>query len=158
MKEGKQVNHQSTEEERLEFLVGDWNNSGHVLPGPFGPGGPATGKTSYRWALGGKWLLYDSRLELSGLGSYQVHGGVAFNSRAGKYDAYAINSLGNLLVYEGGWTDENTLAFVLVHPQPRDRARVVYQKSSDGSFKMSSENATEQGEFVPYFELGHVRT
>jgi hypothetical protein len=157
MREGKQVNHKSTEEERLEFLVGNWNNSGHVLPGSFGPGGPATGETSYRWAVGGKWLLYVSRLELSGLGSYEVHGGVAFNSRVGKYDAYAINSLGNLLVYEGGWTDENTLVFMAIHPPPRDRAKVVYHKLPDGSFRMASENATEGGGFVPYFEIDYER-
>jgi hypothetical protein len=148
----------STEEDMLEFLVGEWNNTGHVLPGPFGPGGPATGETSYHWAVGGKWLLYVSRLELPGLGRYEVHGGVTFNSRARKYDAYAINSLGNLLVYVGEWVDETTLAFMLVHPLPRDRARVVYHKLPDGSFKMTSENASVEGEFVPYFEISYVRT
>jgi hypothetical protein len=158
MREDKQVNHKSTEAERLGLLVGDWHNSGHVLPCPFGPGGPATGETSYRWAVDGKWLLYVSRLELSGPGSYEVHGDVAFNSRVGEYDAYAINSLGNLLVYEGGRTDENTIAFVLVHPQSRDRARVVYHKSSDGSFKMTSENASQERECVPYFEVSYART
>jgi hypothetical protein len=148
----------STEEQRLEFLLGEWQNSGHMTPGPFGPGGPATGETNYHWAVGGKWLLYVSRFELSGLGSYEVHGGVAFTSRVGKYDAYAINSLGNLLVYEGGWTDEDTLAFVLVHPPPRDRARVVYHRLPDGSFTMTSENASQEGQFVPYFEISYVRT
>jgi hypothetical protein len=159
MKEVKPVNLQPrpTEEEMLEFLTGEWNNAGHMSPGPFGPGGPATGETSYHWAVGGKWPLYISRLELPGLGHYEVHGGVAFNSRAGKYDAYAINSLGNLLVYEGVWTDQNTLIFMLVHPPPRDRARVVYHKLSDGSFKMTSENAAEEGEFVPYFEIDYLR-
>jgi hypothetical protein len=147
----------SAEEQVLEFLVGEWNNSGHMSPGPFGPGGPAAGETSYHWAVGGKWLLYTSRLELPGLGSYEVHGGVAFNRRAGKYEAYAINSLGNLLVYEGEWTDETTLVFMLVHPPPRDRARVVYHQLSDGSFKMTSENASGEKEFVPYFEISYVR-
>ena len=148
----------SAEEEMLEFFVGDWNNSGHVSPGPFGPGGPTTGQTSYHWDVGGKWLLYVSRLELPGLGGYEVHGGVAFNSRAGKYDAYAINNFGNLLVYEGAWTDDATLVFSLVHPKSHGRARVVYRKLPDGSFKMTSENASEEGKFVPYFETSFVRS
>ncbi len=148
----------SAEEGLLEFFVGDWNNSGHTPPGPFGPGGPTRGQTSYNWAVGGKWLLYISRLELPGLGSYEVHGGVAFNSRAGKYDAYAINNLGNLLVYEGEWTDSATLVFTLVYPGSRGRARVVYRKLPDGSFTMSSENASEGGEFVPYFETHFDRS
>jgi hypothetical protein len=143
-------------EETLGFLVGDWRNSGHVSPGPFGPGGPITGITSYHWDVGGKWLLYISRLELPGLGAYEVHGGVVFNSRVEKYEAYAINSLGNLMVYEGEWQDDATLVFTLVYPQSRDLARVVYRKLSDGSFKMTAENASEGGEFVPYFETAFV--
>ncbi len=147
----------STEEEMIEFFVGDWNNSGNVLPGPFGPGGPAIGETSYHWDVGGKWLLYVSRMGLPGLGEYEVHGGVAFNSQVGKYDAYAINNLGNLLVYEGEWTDDATLVFTLVHPKSSS-ARVIYQKLHDGSIKMLSENALEEGKFVPYFETDFFRS
>ena len=146
------------EEEMLGCFVGDWNNRGQVLPGPFGPGGAATGETSYRWDVGGKWLLYTSRLELPGLGGYEVHGGVAFNSRVGKYDAYAINSLGDLLVYEGEWTDDATLVFTLVHPQSAGGARVVYRKLPDGLFKMTSENTWGDGELAPYFETAFVRS
>jgi len=142
----------SAEEEMFGFFVGDWNNSGYVSPGPFGPGDPVTGKTSYHWDVGGKWLLYISRLELPGLGDYKVHGGVAYNDRVGKYDAYAINNLGNLLVYEGEWTDDATLVFTLIHPQSQRRARIVYRVKSDGRFQMTSENESEEGEFVPYFE------
>jgi len=148
----------SAEEERLSFFVGEWINSGHVSPGPFGPGGPVTGSTSYRWDVGGKWLLYVSRLQLPGLGGYEVHGGVAFNGRAGRYDAYAINNLGNLLVYEGEWTDDATLLFALVHPRSQGRARVVYHRVPDGSFKMTSENAPEEGDFAPYFETSFARS
>jgi hypothetical protein len=146
------------EEERLAFFVGDWTNSGHVSPGPFGPGDTITGETSYHWDVGGKWLLYISHLQLPGLGGYEVHGGVAFNGRVGRYDAYAINNLGSLLVYEGEWTDDATLLFALVHPQSHGRARVVYRKLSDGSFEMTSENAAEEGGFVPYFETTFVRS
>jgi len=142
----------SVEEGMLEFFAGDWNNSGHVSPGPFGPGGPTTGKTSYHWDLCGRWLLYISRLELPGTEGYEVHGGVAFNDRVGKYEAYAINSLGNLLVYQGEWTDDATLVFTLVYPKSQCRSRVVYRKLPAGSFKMTAENASEEGKFVPYFE------
>jgi hypothetical protein len=145
------------EEEKLEFLLGAWNNSGHLSAGPFGPGGPVTGVTTYHWAVGDKWLQYLSRLELPGLGAYEVHGGVAFTGRAGEYDAYAVKSLGNLLVYEGKWTDEATLVFSLVHPRPGDGARVVYHKPPSGSFSMTSESVSEEGRWVPYLELGYNR-
>jgi predicted enzyme related to lactoylglutathione lyase len=141
----------------LDVFVGDWNNAGQLFPSPSGPGGPAAGQTSYRWGVGGKWLLYTSRLNLPGLGKYVVHGGVAFHKQSGKYDAYAINTLGSLLVYEGEWTDSEqhedaVLVFTLVHPPPHGRARVVYRVRPDGSFTMTSENATPQGTFAPYFE------
>lgn len=144
-------------EAKLEFFVGEWSNSGRVLPGPFGPGGPTTGRTGYHWGVGGKWLLYTSCLELPGLGMYEVHGGVSYNSRTGKYDAYAINSLGNLLVYEGEWTDDVTLTFALIHPKS-DGARVVYRKLPDGSIGMAAENASADGTFVPYYEIGFFRS
>ena len=41
-------------EERLNFFVGDWQDAGHAQPGPFGPGGATTGRTTYGWQVGGK--------------------------------------------------------------------------------------------------------
>jgi len=141
---------------RLQFFVGDWTNAGHVAPGAFGPGGPTTGETRYRWDVGGKWLQYQSQMELPGLGAYELHGGVTYNARTGMYDAYAVNSLGNLLVYEGAWSDETTLAFTLVHPPSDTPSRVVYRKLPD-AFTMASETATEDGEFVAYFHTDFRR-
>lgn len=146
----------SAEEERLDFFVGDWSNTGSLLPGPFGPGGPVSGETGYHWGVGGRWLLYASRFELPGMGAYEVQGGVAYDSQAGRYDAYAVNSLGNLLVYEGEWTDDDTLAFLLVHPTPGS-ARVVYRRLPGSGLEMLSETASEEGGFTPYFEIGFTR-
>ena len=152
----------SPQERMLDVFVGDWNNTGQVLPGPFGPGGSVTGETRYHWDIDDKWLLYTSRLDLPDLGKYVVHGGVAFSKQNRKYDAYAINTLGSLLVYEGAWADQEhpsddaTLVFTLVHPPPRGRARVVYRIRSDGSFKMMSENRSPAGKYVPYFETNFV--
>jgi hypothetical protein len=140
------------EEAQLEFFVGDWTNTGQLKPGALGPGGPVAGDTRYRWDVGGRWLVYQSRLELPGLGAYEVHGGVAHNAQTGIYDAYAVNSLGNLLVYQGAWADDTTLAFTLVHPPSDSLGRVVYRKLPGGSFTMSSESAGDDGEFVAYFE------
>ncbi|MFC2082473.1 DUF1579 family protein [Candidatus Bipolaricaulota bacterium] len=146
----------SAEDRMLEIFVGEWNNTGTVSPGPFGPGGAVTGRSNYYWDVGGKWLLYVSQLELPGLGAYEVQGGVAFNSRAGKYDAYAINNLGSLLVYDGEWTDKETLIFTLVHPQA-GTARVIYEKLPADSLKMISQKVAEDGNFVSYFETDFVR-
>jgi hypothetical protein len=144
-------------EERLDFFVGDWQDAGHAQAGSFGPGGATTGRTMYRWRVGGKWLLYTSHMDIPGMGSYVVHGGVAFNGQTGQYDAFAINNLGNLMAYEGTWTDQATLVFTLIHPPPGGRSRVIYRTLSDGSMRMRSEQRTDSGDFRAYFETEMTR-
>ncbi len=141
----------SPEEAKLNIFVGDWKNQGTVYPGRFGPGGDSTGETTYRWEVGNKWLYYDSRLHLPGMGDYEVHGGVAYDAQVGKYRAFAFNSLGILLVYTGYWEDTR-LIFDLVHPHPKKPSRVVYHTFPDNTFEMHSETSEDGINFTPYFE------
>lgn len=140
------------EEHRLDVFVGSWQNTGSIQPGAFGPGGAIGGSTTYKWAVGGRWLQYTSRLELPGMGRYEVHGGVAYNDASKKYDAYAANSLGALMVYEGEWMDGNRLLFLLSYPAPAGRARISYTIQPDGSIQMDSERLLDNGEFETYFQ------
>ena len=126
-------------------------NAEYNNPNECGRGGATTGRTTYRWKVGGKWLVYTSHMDIPGMGEYVVHGGVAFNGQTAKYDAFAINNLGNLMVYEGMWTDRTTLVFTLIHPPPAGRSRVVYRILSEKSMHMSSERLAESGEFEAYF-------
>jgi hypothetical protein len=142
----------SPQEAMLGIFVGNWQNTGQLAPGPFGPGGEITGTTSYSWGVGGVWLQYSSLLELPGLGGYEVQGGVSINRQTGKYNAYALNSLGNLMVYQGEWINKTTLIFTLTYPPPAGRARVVYHKLPGGSIRMCSDNKTESGDYETYFE------
>ena len=148
------MNHQvkTPEEEILDIFVGKWQNSGHLTPGPFGPGGEITGETTYAWGLGGVVLHYTSILDLPGMGYYEVQGGVLYNLQTGKYDAYAVNSLGALLMYQGEWTDDTTLSLTLVYPGPAGSARVIYHKLPEGFLRMCSDRKTGSGEFETYFE------
>ena len=92
-----------------------------------------------------------------GMGNYEVQGGVVFKPQIKKYEAYAVNSIGALMVYEGDWVDETTLIFLLIYPTPAGRARIVYHKLADGSIQMKSEKLQEDGEFESYFETNMVR-
>ena len=145
------------EEERLDFFVGDWQDSGQASPGPFGPGGATHGKTTYRWQVGGKWLVYTSCMTIPGMGTYEVHGGVTFISQTGQYDASAINNMGNLIAREGIWTDRTTLVFTLTHPPPAGRSRVVSRALADGAIHVSSERITENGDYEAYFQTKMTR-
>jgi hypothetical protein len=145
------------EEAQLDFLLGDWQATGVVHPGRFGPGGPSTGTSHYRWELDHKWLMYTSRLHLPGLGLYEVRGGVTYDSRAGVYQAFAVNNLGVLLVYTGVWESETRLVFTLIHPPAQEQARVVYLKSSDGTVQLISESSPDGVRYQAYFETTLAR-
>ncbi len=137
---------------RLTFLEGDWVNAGQLEPGPFGPGGAISGRTSYTWDVCGSWLTYKSSLELPGLGSYEVTGGVSVALQGEEYQAYAANSLGNLIVYEGWWESETRLVFTQDFPAPAGMTRVIYEKLSGGEVRMLSERRSGSGDFEVYFE------
>jgi hypothetical protein len=142
----------SPEETKLNFLVGSWSSSDRTFPGPGGPGGTSQGTATYAWELGGKWLNYRFRTLLPGLGGYEVHGGIAFENETSQYRAYAINNLGNLLVYDGSWETDQRLVFTLVYPQPQGDTRVSYTKDPSGSVRMTSERPRKEGGRETYFE------
>lgn len=142
--------------DRLQVFVGQWRNSGQLLPGPMGAGGPISGTTEYAWEMGGTWLMYTSRLDLPGVGPYEVRGGVTVRGKGDRYDAYAVNSLGNLMAYEGQWSDETTLVFTLTYPTP-GRARVVYRVLTGDAIRMTSEQKDDTGRFVLYFQTDMAR-
>jgi hypothetical protein len=137
---------------KLDFLVGQWTSLDRTFPGPGGPGGTSQGTASYAWELGGKWLNYHFRTELPGLGPYEVQGGVAYEQETGKYRAYAVNNLGNLLIYEGSWENDQRLVFTLVYPLPQEDTRVSYTKGSSGTVRLTSERPRKGGGREIYFE------
>jgi hypothetical protein len=140
------------EEALLDVFLGDWQNTGHLSPGAFGPGGEISGDTTYDWGLGGVVLQYTSRLELPGIGPYEVQGGVIYNPQSRIYDAYAVNSLGALLVYKGEWIDDTSLRFTLAYPGTAGGARVDYTLLPGGSIRMMSDRRTGSDEYETYFE------
>lgn len=139
-------------ESKLDFLVGRWTSSDRFYPEPSGAGTTGQGVASYHWDIGDKWLIYDFRTHLPGLGPYAVHGGIAHDPESDKYRAYAVNSLGNLLVYEGIWEGDETLVFTLVYPQRQEDTRISYTVSTDGTVHMTSERPGKEGGRETYFE------
>jgi hypothetical protein len=130
----------SSDDAKLDFLVGEWTSSDTIYPGPGHAGGTSAGQASYRWEVGGTWLIYDFRTDLPGLGPYEVRGGVAYDSSAGKYQAYTVNNLGALLLYDGVWEGDETLVFTLLYPKREADTRVTYIKGADGAVRMTSEH------------------
>lgn len=96
--------------------------------------------------------MYKSELNLPGFGAYEVTGGVSFDSKRSCYFAFAANSMGNLLIYDGSWEINSSLVLVQVFPLPGGLTRVRYQKSDDGSVWMFSDRKSESGDFETYFK------
>ncbi len=142
----------SPDDTKLDFLVGEWTSSDRTYPGPGGPGGTSAGEASYRWEVGGRWLIYDFRSALPGLGLYEVRGGVAHDSSTDKYQAYSVNSLGALLLYDGVWEAKETLVFTLVYPKRDADTCITYTKRAEGTVRMTSERPAEGGGREVYFE------
>lgn len=138
--------------QKLKFLEGSWVNTGNVAAGLFGPGGASLGSSVYSWNINNTWLMYKSELTLPGFGIYEVRGGISFDSKKSCYIAFAANSMGNLLIYDGSWEANSRLELMQVFPLPGGLTRVRYQKSDDGTIWMFSDRKTEAGNFETYFE------
>ncbi|MBN1580295.1 MAG: NUDIX hydrolase [Anaerolineae bacterium] len=69
-------------------------------------------------------------------GNLVVHGGVAFSKQNRKYDAYAVNTLGSLLVYEGAWADQE---------HPSDDAKLVFRWRDPGAALRHPDRALRRG-------------
>ena len=141
----------------LDDFVGAWRNRGTVYPGRFGPGGDVSGETRFHWQMQGRWLCFESRLQMPGMGEYQVQGGVTPDDDGG-YRSWAANNLGNLLVYEGRLESDRRLVFEQIHPPAPQRARVVYTLPGDGRLLMRSEISADGGTWSTYFETIMERT
>jgi len=136
---------------KLDFLEGHWDNTGNISPGQFGPGGAVSGSTVYRWDIGNVWLVYKSVLKLPGLATYVVSGGFSYDSGRSSYLAYAANSIGSLMTYEGSWKSDSSLVFLQAFPEPGGLARIRYRKLDDGTVQMLSDRKTKGGGFETYF-------
>jgi hypothetical protein len=143
---------QNLELSRLDFLCGEWRSTDYSYSEPGGEAVLSTGSASYEWDVGGKWLLYKFQTQLPEIGIYNVHGGFTYESSSGKYKAFAVNSLGLLMVYDGAWESEAKIVFSLVYPQFQPDVRVSYTLHPGGKVQMISERPAVNGGREIYFE------
>ena len=137
---------------RLEFLAGKWRSTDRSHSGKGAPPATGHGLATYHWGIGDLWMLYVFKTELPGFGAYEVHGGLTYDQASSSYKAFAVNSMGLLMVYEGGWESDYTLVFSLVHPAIQPDTRVSYTQLPDREVRMTSERPTGSGGREVYFE------
>ncbi len=110
---------------RLQEFVGEWVGEETVAPSPWSPhGGPATGRTVARMALGGRVLVTDYVEERGGKVILEGHGLYAWEAQD-VYRMYWFDTSGPApdAPIEGRWHND-TLTFE--RAAPNGRVRYVY--------------------------------
>lgn len=117
--------------DRLQFLVGEWTQSGVMRPESFGEaGGDYSGPTSCVWGPWQAWLECDFHADpLAGLGPYAVHVVIHPAGEAGSYRAFVVNNHGSS-IYDGAFAEDGELVFTAAGRNARQR--VGYRLLDDG--------------------------
>ncbi len=136
-------------DERLAFLVGEWRTTNRMYEN--GHTTESVGTARYRWDLDNTWLVFESRIGGEKSGHYEVRGGVA-RLPAGGYRAFAYNSLGFLIVYEGAWEGDTRLVFTALGTEAGKGSRVAYEKLATGGVRLLSQRQLPDGSYFTYFE------
>lgn len=136
------------DDNKLSFFAGKWKASVRMIGPGATPASTAAGEATYRWDVGRRWLLYESRFDLPGVGPYEVNGSVGYDEESKRYRAWAFNSLGVVIEYWGAWEDDVTLVFT----STTNTGRVVYTRQPDGSVRLVSDRQRGDGTFETFFE------
>ena len=127
------------EHEKLaKALSGSWIGEETLSPSPWGPGGPATGRSEIRTSLDGFWLIQDYTEEKDGHRVYAGHGVYGYDANRKKYVWNWFDVMGNVAPSAslGDW-EGNTLTFLSESPMGKGRYVFVFR---DGEYDFSIEN------------------
>jgi len=129
---------------RLKYFEGTWATQITMQPGPWGPGGKASGTDHLDWGLGGFFLLSHSVFKGGGMDNNAVaYFGYDSNKKAYTYDEYnsmgeVNHSTGNVNDKTWTWTNEMDMGgqkingrFILVETSPTSYT-MKYEFSTDG--------------------------
>lgn len=83
----------SAEQKELAYFVGRWTSEGEMKPGPFGPGGKATGSDTCEWFEGGFSVVCRGQAK-SPMGTMSSLGVMSYSAADKAYTYYAIDSMG----------------------------------------------------------------
>jgi hypothetical protein len=81
---------------RLHRFAGTWFGEEHLSPSPWGPGGMALGRSTYRVDVGGFFLIQDYIEERDGRIVFRGHGIMGWDDATKEYLWYWVDSLGSI--------------------------------------------------------------
>jgi hypothetical protein len=128
---------------KLQRLAGNWSGPETMPPGPWGPGGPATGKYVARVDLDGFFVVQDYVQEVAGKVTYRGHGVVGWDARAETFTWYWVDSMGEVppAPARGRWSDDS---LVFEHEGER-KSRYTYTFPDDRTMTLKIEGSQDGG-------------
>ena len=123
--------------ELLARLVGDFEGDEELQPSPWGPGGPARGRGSYRSVTDGMAFTQDYEEEKDGAIVFRGHGVFTVDPESGDVLWWWFDSMGFPPEPARGRWDGDTLLFE--KQTPRGDARYRYDFAGDG-YRFTIEN------------------
>jgi hypothetical protein len=132
------------EHHRLHAFVGEWVGEEQLSPSPWGPGGPAVGRSVCRLALDGFHVLQDYVEEKDGKTTFKGHGVFGYDTETREFCWYWFDSMG--FVPDGparGKWEGDTMTLIKV--TPRGHGRYVYRWTDERTYHFSIENSFDGG-------------
>lgn len=150
---GMAMHKPAPELKRLAYFAGDWTSEGTMQPGPFGPGGPFTGKEHNEWYAGRYFLVSRSDMSMAGTG---IKGTAVFGYDPEKkvYTYYGFNSMGEAEQSTGTVKDADwTWVSDSTYQGKSYKTRFALHEDSPTSYTMKFETSADGGKtWQPVFD------
>jgi hypothetical protein len=127
------------EHRRLHALAGTWVGDETMSPSPWGPGGPAKGRSTCAVACDGFFLTQDYVQEAGGKVTFRGHGTYGYDPQTKRYSWYWVDSMGFVPAQPsyGTWNG-STLTFESQSPHGRGRYTFEFQGKDRYRFKIEN--------------------
>jgi len=142
---------------KLHRLAGSWVGEEALHPSPWGPGGPAVGRSSSRVSLDGMFVLTDYQEEKDEKVVFRGHGVLGWDARARQVTWYWFDSMGESPAEpaRGSWDGDR---LVLRSRHPRGESRYTYRFEGSDRYDFSIEGSSDGGKtWVKFMEGRYQR-
>jgi hypothetical protein len=143
--------------QRLLRLAGTWEGTEDLSPSPFGPGGPATGRTVFRAAVDGFYLTGDYEETKGGAVSFRGHSVFGVDGASGEVVWFWFDSMGQPppAPSRGRWDGDR---LVLHATFPQGKGRYTYALDGPDRYRFTAEVALEGKPFATFMTGDYRRT
>lgn len=141
---------------RLHVLAGSWVGEEQLAPSPWGPGGPAVGRTEAVVTCNGFFVAHDYAEEKDGQVTFRGHGIFGYDTQTQRVAWIWVDSMGEVPTAPswGAWDGDR---LQLVSQSPRGQGRYTYEFDGPDRYRFTLENSFDGGKTWVQFMTGTYR-